>query len=62
MKGGLEAVVGGATEGLAEGLTGLAGGMFWACRRAGAESVGTQNRRARASRLMRRIVRLRRRG
>jgi hypothetical protein len=62
VKGGLEEFVGGATAGLVGGLTLVAGGRFWACRLEGASRAEAQSRRAEASRLMRRIVRLRRRG
>jgi hypothetical protein len=58
VKAGLEGFAGGATAGLVEGLTLVAGGRFWACRLAEAKRAEAQSRRAGASRLMRRIVRL----
>jgi hypothetical protein len=58
VKGDLEALVGGGRAGFAEGLTVLADGRFCAERATGM----AVSRRARASRLMRRIVRVSGRG
>ena len=54
MNGDLEGFAGGGTAGLVAGLTALAGGKFCAARPTGM----AVSRRARASRLMWRIVRL----
>jgi hypothetical protein len=60
VKAGLAGFAGGLMAGLVVGFTVVGGGMFWARAVAGTARVARQMKRAAASRLMRRIVRLRR--